>query len=185
MKHTEYLKRMAEGEWLTLPSGLEVRVRPVDSAVLLQGKYPSELMAIVRQHIAGRTQTEQEILDALSESDQTLQLFESSRQWGEVLAKEVVLEPKLVDGDPENESQMSVQLISTSDLGFLSSLINLPLARLHPFCLKQNARMELVFAGKDDADDALGGNGAEGDGAAVDGGDRFATVPVDGKADHR
>lgn len=180
MKHAEYLKKLAEGQEIILPSGLEVRIKPVDSAVLLNGSFPAEITALVKQYMTFRTDENA----AERTPDEQIESFHSNRAFGELIAKNVVVYPKLVDKVGKGDDEFPVAAVETGDLVFLQGLINLPLAKLAIFCRKQNALMERVFSGEDVEAHPVEALRDEAAGAESDARDPSPALFVDGSADH-
>lgn len=151
MNPQEYLQALSVGAEMTFPDGLQARVKPVDSRILLSGEYNDELMGIVNRHILGMPGEKGEGReDAKNELQQQLEDHLEFQKFAELLAKHCVVYPKLVDGDPQSPDEFPMSAFSTVNLMFLPKLIDLPLVKLAPFCQEQNRLMERILNGESD-----------------------------------
>lgn len=126
-----------EGVWHTLPSGIDVLLRPVDPIALLRGgKVPDILTPIVMDALYEPRKT-QEALDQFiksprAEQEETLQML---------AAIDVVCEAALVDAS-------QLPYLNFADRGFIFRLAFLPAEVLSRFRAKQVGDVERVHDGE-------------------------------------
>lgn len=151
MKTSEWIARRNAGERLILPSGLEAMVKPVDAAVLMNPtRYPEDLLGIISKHAFGRTAEEAEASIKAAGLSETIA---EQRKFWEIVAENALISPKIVPVGVEpdySKDELLMSDLESRDLMLLCSLINLPLAEVRPFCLQQNADMELILNGRKD-----------------------------------
>lgn len=152
MNPQKYLQALSAGAEITLPDGLQVRVRPVDSRILLSGEYNDELMGIVNRHILGMPGEKGEggADAARDELQQQLEDHMEFQKFAELIAKHCIVYPTLVEGDPQSDDEFPISAFSTVNLMFLPKLIDLPLVELARFCQEQNQLMERILNGESD-----------------------------------
>lgn len=134
-----------QGNLLTLPSGLVVRVRyvsPLD--VLMNDQVPDSLTPIVMALIDGKGQAEGTSIRDLLMAQDTL---------GRIMATSAIVEPRVVEGEP-GEDEISIEDVDYDDRVFLLSLLGVAAAQLATFCEQQNRHMERLLSSEGDAPSA-------------------------------
>lgn len=150
-----------------LPSGLVVRIRPIDTGVLLTSNMiPENLMAIVRKQIIGieKGQDEIEVAQKISDdvkaevgndAQKTLDFYNSARAYGEAVARVCIVYPKVVD-DPKNDDEMAASWLSTDDCFAFGALPGVPLKEMENFSFIAASTLALVQSDEAGADSKSG-----------------------------
>lgn len=116
-------RQQRAGEWVTLPSGLVVFVKPVTLLDLAaQGDIPAPLLAVAQQVVA-QEQVTTNTLAQLPGSTETLQL----------LARAMCQEPRVVDTVTDPTTEVGAAELSAYDLITLYRWASRGLAPLRPF----------------------------------------------------
>lgn len=152
----EYLQAIRQGVEKTLPSGLVVRLRPIDMGMLLSSDLPEPLMRIVQRHLTGETDSatptqqamEDEALTLIQENG-AIKTMREMREFGSVIAQQCIVSPKIVE-NPQTDDQIALREIATGDLMALTQIVGMPLRELIPFRFEQTEDVEPVRAGESD-----------------------------------
>ena len=161
MNGNNYLTILQKGVEKTLPSGLVVRLRPVDTGLILSQKFPENLMKIVNDAFIGikegkdeeeLKQEQEENMKKIPVQEQTLWISDA-RKYGEIVARVALVHPRVVD-NPTKEDEISADWLSTDDLMAIGGIVGVPLAELESFPLGQTQNVESVQSGEDDLPDA-------------------------------
>lgn len=176
MDNQEYLRIMRYGVEKELPSGLKVRLRPVDQGMLLNNKknLPDNLMYIVNKQIKGvkdgrdQKEIQDEVLNAIDDIEKkgleadpekveiTAQWYADTRLFGQAAAYYMVIWPKIVD-EPQDDDEIHIEWFSTPDLLALAQLVGVPLQALESFRFGQDNSMAPVQPGEGDVSNAESG----------------------------
>ena len=157
-----FIQLMHEGIEKELPSGLVVRLRPVDAGQMLNSnRIPENLMKVVQDSIRGvkegkdEAETKAAIQEGLEESakenlkdfNDTVNFYQSIRKYGEAVALHSFIHPKIVD-DPQNENEIRLDWLPTDDCIALASWVGVPLSKLESFRFQTLADVEPVQSGE-------------------------------------
>lgn len=176
MDNQEYLRIMRYGVEKELPSGLKVRLRPVDQGMLLNNKknLPDNLMYIVNKQIKGvkdgrdQKEVQDEVLGAINDVEKKgleadpenveriSQWYADTRLFGQAVAYYMVIWPKIVD-EPQNDDEINIEWFGTPDLIALGTLVGVPLQNLESFRFGENNSMAPVQPGEGDVSNAESG----------------------------
>lgn len=175
-----YVTMLRKGVPLALPSGLEVRVKPIDTGMLLSLELPPTLMAILEESLTGINpnenleqqlgeNVEKQVSEALGNFRRGLHYFEVGRAYGGIIAQHCFVMPRVVQGrDPVDESEILIDEISTEDLMALAQIVNVPLMELADFRFGQGEDVESVAASEADVPVTESGDEPEGVGDSTD-----------------
>lgn len=155
----EFLAKVQVGIEIVLPSGLEVKVRPVNSSALLEQDFPDELTQIVNRHTSGKPLVEEDEIKTVEDGRRLTRLV---RKFNEQIAKAVVVYPKLVEPGEFTGAKgtFPIDQLPDTDLNTLQFALNVPLMHIKEFFRREAARLESVYLGKDDESSAVGGDGS-------------------------
>lgn len=161
-----FFKLLQQGVEKELPSGLIVRVRPIDSGQLLTDKrIPDSLMRVVQKQLVGiqenkdqeevAQQIESELKAEMKDNVQTtIDLYEDIRLFGEAVAIHSVVYPKIVvelkEGQVLEDNEMLLSWFPTDDLIAFGQLVGVPLKDLQSFRFRKNTDVESVQSSKSD-----------------------------------
>jgi len=151
----EFLKQVEVGIEVVLPSGLEVRVRPVTALAILDLDYPDELTEMVNRHAAGKPIIDTDETRSIADTRKAAKL---GRQFNEMIAKEVIAYPKLVnDADYKGaKGTFPISKMQDIDLGRIQFSINVPLMHLKEFFRREAEAVELIYISQSDEPASVG-----------------------------
>lgn len=150
-----------------LPSGLVVRLRPVDSGQLLTDKsIPESLMRMVRQQLIGiqnfkdEDEVKQETADEIKrleneirdDANKRVQLYADMRSFGEAVALNSFIHPKIVE-HATKPGEIQLNWIPTNDLIALGQWPGVPFKELESFRFKTFDDVESVQSSEGDLQD--------------------------------
>lgn len=143
MTGRQWREKVEAGVWITLPSGLDVRVGSVGPDVILRtGQVPDSLTPLLADMINGRPveppvpKTQAELLEQMD--------------FMNAVATSALLEPRIVD-DPQAEDEIALRHLDIGDRAFLVGLLGATLKQLETFRDEQARGLEVVAAESDDA----------------------------------
>lgn len=172
----ESMMLLRKGVPMTLPSGLEVRVRPIDTGLLLSLELPPVLMQVLEESLLGISEgktTEESVSDQVSQAvtdfRRGVNIYKSGRIYGGIIAGHCFVDPKVVEKDPKDEHEITIAEMQTEDLLALAQIVNVPLAELSTFRFGQGENVESVAAGESGVPDTESGAESDGVGGAPDG----------------
>lgn len=148
----DYVKALQQGVEKELPSGMVVRLRPVDSSILLGQDLPKPLMQIVEKHMGVARSAATAAADAQSEEAAALEIVRENgavqtmldmRAFGAVVARSCFVYPKVVE-NPSGDNEISADWMSTEDLIAITKIIGMPLVHLIPFRFIEDKSLEPV-----------------------------------------
>lgn len=138
----EWRKPREEGYIVTLPSGLQPRLRPVALDVLIMaGEIPDLLSPIAAKMLWSETNVEQ-IADVAELATGTAKLMN-------IVCKAAFLYPRIVDEDP-GDDEITLEDVSFADKSIVFQLAIQPAEVLRKFRDEQAAGMVTVPDGQDD-----------------------------------
>ena len=132
----EWRERQAAGVWITLPSGLDVRVGSVGPEVILKsGRVPDSLTPLVADMVTGRT--------AKAATPLTKDQLESQLDLMDAIVACFIKEPRIVD-HPEQDDELAISDIEWVDKEFLMASVGQPLVAFERFRDQQALDVERV-----------------------------------------
>lgn len=144
MTDFNYMKLLREGVEKELPSGLVVRLRPIDAGMILTEKMSEPLQRIVKAHLLGVRPKELDDDGVLDESlTSVTKIYDSARTFGEFIASKCIVYPRIVE-HPATIDEIALREIGTDDLLVLSQVIGVPLKELSSFRFQQTETVESV-----------------------------------------
>lgn len=162
-----YVQALINGVEKTLPSGLTVFLRPLDATILLRRELPKPIMQVVLKMIgADVPQTPEEDraeTRTIIQQNGTMQTLIDLRIYGELIATECFVSPKIVTELTGNDNEILATWLPTDDCMALTRIVGLPLQRLIDFQFGQDAAVEPVRAVQSDNTDAESSSGDEPD----------------------
>lgn len=113
-------KKDQEGIILELPSGLKIRIRrPSLPKMLKEGVVPSDLVSAAIRQVQG-------------EKSMNLQQIQDSIRVMEVILRQAILEPRVVESNPQ-DNEITIDDLSDDDRGFAFSYVQSGATDLRPF----------------------------------------------------
>lgn len=188
MNAKQYMDYMAAGAEVTLPSGLVVHVKPVNSDLLLRGKYPDALMEVIRKNLLGSNtgKSAEEVGKDLDEQGKLMETYDATIEWLHLVARNAIISPKLVEQADYTgaDDEIPMDALARDDFYWLGGLLDVPLSRLFSVCKQQNDAMERLFNGESNPSDARSAPEPAPDNPRLDGEQPVSAVPVDERVDH-
>lgn len=178
-----YLALIRRGVEKTLPSGLVVRLRPVDAGMMLadeKSTLPDNLMRVVQAQLAGiqsgkdEKEVRQELIADVEDSSpqRILDFYRDMRLYGMAVAKFAVIYPHIVDApNPDSDDEISLNEFPTDDLIAMGRIVGMPLHELESFRFEQGESVEPVSDSENDVPDAEPGSRPDDVAAPSDAGD--------------
>jgi len=161
----QFIDLMQNGLEKELPSGLKVRLRPVDSGQILSSKrIPENLLVTVHrmmEDVKGGVDETEAALNAVRENtdgefSKQANLYVDMRAYGEAVALHCFIEPRIVE-DPKNENEIRLDWLPTEDCIELGNWVGVAFKQLESFRFKTKAELESLQSGKTNLPDAESG----------------------------
>ena len=131
-------QKIAAGMPLTLPSGLEARVRNIPLREFMRsGAIPDSLTPVVMELIQGEAKLEKHGMNTL---------YEAQTQMQRAVTRMALVSPRIVD-DPQGDDELSIDDMEEEDMEVLMGLLGRSARELEPFCQEQNESMAALQAG--------------------------------------
>jgi len=136
-----------EGVEARLPSGKVIKLRPVALDVLLQsGDIPDFLTPIAAKTLWDET--------PLEDIENQTEMAVNFTQLVNTIIPAAILEPKVVQGEPVNDDEISLNWIEFPDKVWIFNVVIQPVELMRKFCAESFKRVELISDGSESGDEA-------------------------------